>query len=189
MNTPDRNNEPWFKTVTGLKFYPMNPRPEEIRLDDIAHGLAKTARFNGHTFEFYSVAQHSVIVSQHVRPEHALYGLLHDAAEAYIGDLIRPVKKAPGLATFAEIEAKIMAVIAEAFFLKWPMNMAATDDVQQADEYTLYTEDRDLRHRAWTDRPTWPERIEPIEWRPARALFIERFYQLIEGKEPREWQP
>ncbi len=82
----------WMQTCSGLKIWPMDPRPEEICLNDIAHALSMICRFSGHTKKFYSVAEHSVFVSHHVKSENAIYGLLHDSSEAYISDIIRPVK-------------------------------------------------------------------------------------------------
>ncbi len=178
-NQPNTTNcEPWFVTRSGIKFHPIHPAIEEIDLLDIAHGLAKTARFNGHTFEFYSVAQHSVIVSHHVPAEHALAALLHDASEAYIGDLIRPVKIQPELEGFRTIEDNLMRVICEYFNVPWPLAPC----VKEADNITLYTEDRDLRNRAWTDRPTWPETIVPLEWRDALHLFMMRAGELLNNR-------
>jgi uncharacterized protein len=96
----------WMQTYTGRQFYPMNPRPDEIDFRDIAHGLAMVCRYGGHTRRFYSVAEHTVHVSRfleeqaiaagaHARDVElvALEGLLHDAAEAYVGDMVRPLKQ------------------------------------------------------------------------------------------------
>ena len=83
-------------TYSGKPFFPMDPRPEEIRIEDIAHSLSMQCRFNGHTKWFYSVAQHCSIMAEAMMSdgyaEYAFEALMHDAAEAYIGDLIRPVK-------------------------------------------------------------------------------------------------
>src|SRR5689334_10911717 len=77
-------------TFSGEPFWPLDPQPEDIRIVDIAHALSLQCRFNGHTKFHYSVAQHSLIMSFNVPLQFALEALLHDAAEAYIGDLIRP---------------------------------------------------------------------------------------------------
>ena len=74
----------WIQTYLGIQFWPLDPRPEEVMLFDIAHSLSNMCRFTGHCREFYSVAQHSVIVSQNVPREDAAWGLLHDASEAYM---------------------------------------------------------------------------------------------------------
>ena len=99
----------WIQTYTGRQFWPLAPQAEHVDIRDIAHSLAMQCRFNGHCRGFYSVAQHSVLVSQVVPPEDALWGLLHDAAEAYISDLPRPLKNtAP---EFRAAEHRLLTVI------------------------------------------------------------------------------
>jgi 5'-deoxynucleotidase YfbR-like HD superfamily hydrolase len=82
----------WIQTYQGGCFEPFNPHPDQIHIRDIAHALALTCRFTGHCLDFYSVAQHSVMVSQIVSHKHALAGLLHDASEAYLTDVASPIK-------------------------------------------------------------------------------------------------
>src|ERR1017187_10636100 len=74
-------------TFSGIHFWPLLPNPADIRIEDIAHALSNQCRFAGHAREFYSVAEHSVRVSQLCPPEDALWGLLHDASEAYLTDV------------------------------------------------------------------------------------------------------
>src|SRR5205085_1920126 len=79
---------------TGTRFWPEDPSPRDVDIRDIAHGLARINRFNGRIkYDHYSVAQHSVLVSRLLPPPYKLFGLLHDAGEAYLGDLITPVKR------------------------------------------------------------------------------------------------
>lgn len=92
-------------TWTGEAFDFSRPLEAEIALEDIAHALGMLCRFNGHIRRFYSVAQHSVLVSRLVEPEHALQALFHDAPEAYVGDMTAPLKK--HMKGFRELEAKI----------------------------------------------------------------------------------
>lgn len=105
----------WMTTFTGRKFWPLDPQEHEVDLKDIAHALSMLCRFGGHTSEFYSVAQHSILVGQQVArqfPEHpdwAFAGLLHDASEAYLQDIIRPIK--PFLTNYADIEAKVQSTV------------------------------------------------------------------------------
>lgn len=82
----------WIQTYTGRQFWPLDPKPEEVCIEDIAHALSQQCRYAGHTIRFYSVAQHSVEIALRVPRAAALWGLLHDAAEAYLVDLPRPVK-------------------------------------------------------------------------------------------------
>ena len=83
----------WILTQTGKRFDLFEPDADMIDPRDIAHSLAHLCRFNGHTREFYSVAQHSCLVADLVPTEHKLAALLHDATEAYIGDMVRPLKQ------------------------------------------------------------------------------------------------
>lgn len=89
MNNKDNT---WIQTYTGRKFYPLTPKAEDINITDIAWALSNLCRFNGHSKHFYSVAEHSIYVSENSPKQYALQGLLHDAAEAYIGDIASPIK-------------------------------------------------------------------------------------------------
>ena len=82
----------WIHTFTGRHFYPLNPNADDVDIEDIAHALANTCRFNGHVSTFYSVAQHCVLASQYCESD-PLWALMHDAAEAYLPDVAAPVKK------------------------------------------------------------------------------------------------
>ena len=101
----------YMRTWTGRKFYPLDPRPEEVSLTDIAHHLSMLCRFNGGLNRFYSVAEHSVIVARVVaqtNPRYALWALLHDASEAYLGDMIRPLKHSSAGVGYREVESNVM---------------------------------------------------------------------------------
>ena len=174
----DRPLEQAIGTYTGRKFWPLDARPEEVDIIDIAHALSCMCRFNGHVTEFYSVAQHSVMVSHLVPEQDAMWGLLHDASEAYIADIVRPINSS--LTNYAEIEENLMKVIAEAFNLPWPM----PPSVKVADSVALKTEQRDLKPHSskWcphTDgvKPL-PTRIRAFDQRTAERLFLNRFHQL-----------
>ena len=86
----------WMQTFSGMKYYPHDPRPEDFKIEDIAHALSMLCRYNGQCQEFMSVGQHSVLMSYYVSKENALWALLHDASDAYMGDMIRPIKRGPG---------------------------------------------------------------------------------------------
>jgi hypothetical protein len=97
--------------------YPLNPRVDDVCVDDIAHALAMQTRFTGHCRRFYSVAQHSVHVSHVCDRRDALWGLLHDASEAYLSDVSRPVKRLPEMSEYRSAEQRLLAVICERFGL------------------------------------------------------------------------
>lgn len=164
----------------GTYFYILDPRPEDIHLVDIARHLSKLCRFTGGVSEFYSVAQHSVMVSKLVPPEHAKWGLFHDAAEAYIGDISRPLKialesVAPGV--IRAIDDKITAAIAERFNLG-PEPHAI---VKHADNVALATEKRDLKHvgTPWPNMPKpTDERIVPLDHERAFHQFMVRYTEV-----------
>ena len=126
----------WIQTYTGRKLDLANPNPDDLDLDDIAHALSLICRFTGHVREFYSVAQHCVIVSSLVPPELALSALLHDATEAYIGDVSRPLKGL--LPEYRAIEARLWAAIAERF------GVTEAPEIKLADNIALLWERRDL---------------------------------------------
>ncbi len=108
----------WMTTYSGRQFWPLDPRPEEIFIEDIAHALAMICRFAGHTRVFYSVAEHSIHVSRYCRPAQALYGLLHDASEAYLSDIPYPVKI--HLPDYKIIEDRLMDCILRRFGIDKP---------------------------------------------------------------------
>lgn len=124
----------FIQVYSGGKFWPLDPKQEEVDIDDIAHALSLQCRFSGHTEFHYSVAQHSIYVSLFCNPEHALEGLLHDASEAYLVDVPRPVKSE--FPNYLEIEKNIMRVISEKYKLKYPL----PEDVVLADNQMLWVE-------------------------------------------------
>lgn len=167
----------FIQTAGGKSFDLLKPGTWMIEIEDIAHALSHVCRFAGHTRAFYSVAQHSVMVSCLVPKEHALAGLLHDAAEAYIGDLTSPLKGL--LPAFREIEDNIQTCITKRFGLQ-----GLPESVKQADLVMLATERRDL---LIDQAEPWPmlEGVQPLKARikpfsPNRALhaFLDRFEQL-----------
>ena len=175
----------WIQTFSGGKFYPTDPRSEHVDIRDIAHALSNQCRFAGHTKEFYSVAQHCVLVSRNVPPEDALWGLLHDAPEAYMCDMPRPIKYAPGLEAFKALEKRIEDVIVKAFDLP----PGEPESVKAADKRLLYTERRDLLpplpresdSYSWgmgLTADTLPSKIVPWTPKMAKTSFLFRFMQL-----------
>lgn len=135
----------WMQTISGKKFYPLDPDPEAIDIFDIGYALARVCRFGGHCRPFYSVADHSIRVSEAIRQasgtrEEQLFGLLHDAAEAYLGDVVWPLKQAPELAGYKTIEKRVEQVILQKFGL--PIEQPPI--VKRYDLVLLSTEKRDL---------------------------------------------
>ena len=169
----------WIETYSGKRFYILDPRPQDVDLVDIAHALTLLTRFTGHTREFYSVAQHSVLVSLYCDPVDALSGLLHDGSEAYLADINSPLKHSPEMSRYRTAEKHVQAAIQEHFGLsKEPAS------VKLADRRLLVTEKRDLT----APTPPWEafadtEPIFPkiIPWPPkyAERLFMERYYELV----------
>jgi hypothetical protein len=187
----------WLETYTGKKFDPFAPRVEDLCLEDIAHSLARLCRFNGHTVEFYSVAQHAAEMSlqameDRLPREVCRWCLLHDAAEAYVTDVPRPIKaglgwqlqgdacgEEPYFLSFAAVELVVMRAIAEKFSLPWPMPPV----VAEYDLRMLVTEKRDLLRGgglAW-DCPLpepFARKILPAAPYAAEGLFINVFREL-----------
>lgn len=135
----------WITTFTGKKFHLFDPQLDEICIEDIAHALSLICRFGGHLPEHYSVAQHSVLVSQLVTENLRLEGLLHDAEEAYIGDMVRPLKLE--MPEFNVVTRNIQSKIIDKF--KLFNSLYALDiDVKNADNQALFLEKRELFHVA-----------------------------------------
>ncbi len=131
----------WIQTYTGKKFDVRQPRPEDVCWMDIAHSLSQQCRFNGHTKHFYSVAQHCWIMSLNVPQEFALYALLHDAAEAYIGDMPAPVKQL--FPEFSVMEDMLLSCIYKAAGIPEP-SAEALAVVKEYDLRMLMTERQQL---------------------------------------------
>lgn len=133
MNTMERKGD-WMQTAHGRKFWPIDPRPEEVHIDDIAHALSMTCRFGGHCLRFYSVSQHSVLVSRALPRPYKLWGLLHDASEAYVVDVPRPLKY--WLEGYKRIENDVMRAISTRFQLspEMPAEVKRVDVAILADE-------------------------------------------------------
>ena len=171
----------WMQTFTGRKFFPFAPRAEDICIEDIAHHLAMQCRYNGAAHEFYSTAEHSVLVSEHVKPGAELWGLLHDAPEFAIGDMIRPVKHHPVMHPFRAIENRIMLVICEKFGL--PPHMPPT--VKDIDSRICLTEGKILlpnQPEPWgIPGPSVPATIHCWSPRTAERMFLQRFEELTRG--------
>jgi len=172
-------NSEWIQTYTGKQFFPLEPRHEDVEIVDIAHALSNLCRYGGHTNWFYSVAQHCVHVSEVVPPEFALYGLLHDASEAYLIDVPRPLKHSEGMEAYRAAEARLETLIYERFGL----DPAVPDCIKTADNQLLRTEQRDLMKpaaAAWQDLRVGALdfRIIPLNPQGAKEIYLNRFHVL-----------
>jgi len=190
MSRENATTTDWIMTASGRPFWPLEPRLQDIAIEDIAHHLSNLCRFTGAVRLFYSVAQHSVEVSQAMAPHlltgrHrslALYGLLHDASEAYLTDVPRPLKHDAHFSYYRVAEARLQRVIYAVFELD-PDGEPA--ELKLVDRRMLRTEQRDLM-----PPPALDERREDVEpfsfhlnapWSPAQARrrFLERFAEII----------
>lgn len=170
----------WMLTHSGNKFWPTNPSINDLDIYDIAHSLSMQCRYNGHTNRFYSVAEHSVLVARALPPKLALWGLLHDAAEAYVGDMVRPLKRQ--LPQFSIIEDQILLLLAVKYDLPWPMPA----EVHEVDNRILLDERAALLR---TGGHRWDEALEALEplgvrvtgWPPpvAKREFLAAFNGLV----------
>lgn len=170
---------PYIQTFTGQSFYLLDPRPEDVSIVDIAHSLAKTCRYSGHSRYFYSVAEHSVHVSRACPPELRLEGLLHDAREAYIGDWTTPLKAA--MPDYRKLERPVADAVADRFGI----SREESTIVKEMDRRILLDERARLMPPS-DDGWGYPEDMQPLgvqlemwEWNTAAEIFLEEFRGLI----------
>jgi hypothetical protein len=169
----------WIQTARGRQFWLIDPRADEVFIDDIAHALSMLCRFGGHCTRFYSVAEHSVLLSRASAPDDRRWALLHDASEAYLVDVPRPLK--PFLKGYQEAEANIMAAVCERFDLGTDM----PPRVKEFDKRILFDE----RTQNMATAPIrWATDADPIGvtlqfWTPsvAKIAFLSEFEQLFGG--------
>lgn len=176
-----RRNGAWMQTYSGITFWPCDPQPEDITIEDIAHALAHQCRFGGHCKRFYSVAEHSALVSLHGSSRDICKAaLLHDASEAYLVDVPRPVKRA--LAEYRDIEHRLNLCIAERFGVEYPW----PGEIHQLDNAILADEREQIMNRHPASKEEWGAPSDPlgvyiIGMPPlmARDYFTARFNDLF----------
>jgi len=180
MNSKDK--ECWVQTFSGKKIFPLNPEPDKIDIYDMAHSLSNLCRFNGHCLVFYSIAQHSVLVSDICKKKYKLKGLLHDCSEAILSDIASPLKKTSIFEQYRLCEKKYQAAI----YKKYGLSEDEPDEVKLADLIALSTEARDLLaviHPEWAEYlnqySPMPNKITPLPPKQAKELFLKRFNELI----------
>ena len=175
-------------TQTRRKVFPLDVKPEDIDLIDIASSLGKQCRYNGHVDRFYSVAEHCVIISRALErdgypPIVQKQGLFHDAQEEIVSDLIKPLKNAlleKGI-EWHDFEHPIERIVAQKFGLPWPYDKA----VGVYDKHIVRDEKNQLKYDLTDDWSTFgipPDglgvQIEGLEWREATTAFLKRYEEL-----------
>jgi 5'-deoxynucleotidase YfbR-like HD superfamily hydrolase len=176
----------WANSSSGRRFWPADPRAEDVNIPDLALALARICRFGGHLrrdVESYSVAHHCVLVSLMVPPQYALQGLLHDGDEAFIGDPIRPAHGLYGR-KFWKAKAGWHTAIAIAAGMPATALRVMPLEVKRADMRALATERRDLcepNEHAWESLKgvgPYAERIVPMRPFDAAEAWLARFAEL-----------
>lgn len=187
----------WMQTYSGRKFFPLEPSADDIELIDVAHGLAYTCRYGGHTKRYYSVAEHCVLVSEIIERDAkasgmpantvqalALEALLHDSAEAFVGDMVRPLKHQPEMVEFRNAEAKIEDCVRAAFnIISTPESrkiIKIVDDRILVDEIRALMPNPTMYLETDTLRGVEPLGVPVHGWPPeyAQAKFLERYREL-----------
>lgn len=179
---PQPRNGDWIQTYMGIRFYVLDPRPEEVCLEDIAHALSLQCRYQGHALSFYSTAEHCVHLARWVLQHTGDYqlafaALMHDAAEAYLPDMARPTKN--HMPIYREVEAKLDLVIMEKFGIlkEWLSYIKPFDTRILMDE----------RKTLFIDPLRWGTDDKPLHivikcWKPRKAerKFHEMYHMLTE---------
>lgn len=176
----------WIQTYTGAKFNVFDPEISAVNILDIAHALSMCTRFNGHLSSYYSVAEHSVLMSRMVGKDDQLAALLHDAAEAYLSDVPRPIKYM--LPAVKELDQKVSACILEKYGVD---NIPAY--IHDLDRSMCLTEAKasGMNTDEWTEGHEQYGIVEVRlfywNWKTARAMFLNRFDYLTGGRYAQEY--
>lgn len=178
MKTPDElmaESPGVIHTYGGGAIDLIHPSPEDVSIEAIAHALSMQCRWTGHVKRFYSVAEHSYHVSKIVP---RLEALLHDAAEAYLGDMASPLKRTEEVGrAYSLAETRMELQIVWKFRLSWPWSKA----IKEADTAMLLREAQELLPHLGEKMPDPPEGTPPVWcWTPQHAeeKFLERYYSL-----------
>lgn len=169
---------PTIMLSSGIYFDLLSPQTSAFTINDIAHALSQLCRFTGHTSEFYSVAEHSLRASYLVPKDYAMQSLLHDAAEAFVGDVSSPLKHL--LPNYKDIEQAIQVEI----FRRFDCPLVEADEVKLADLIMLATERRDLlppSHDVWpiiAQITPKKNKIFPMDSMQAKIRFMKLFEEL-----------
>lgn len=187
-----RRREHWIQTFTGRRFYPLAPSPDDVCLEDIAHALAMICRWGGHVRHHFSVGQHSINVSlmvEHLGGDRhdCVYGLFHDGQEAYVGDMVRPLKMSAEMEVYRRTEDLVERAVFEYFGVRPSLDFDGM--VKEIDRRMCVTEGRILlpnRENIWNEQVApfpepWPEGMiirEPRQPAEVEAAFIRRYQEL-----------
>ncbi len=171
---------PWMRTRSRGRFYPMDPRPEEMNILDLASGVARECRYGGQIEGWLDVAQHSIHVAS-ILPDHLkLQGLMHDTPEGLIHDMTRPNKMT--LPDYRALEDRVWRAVSTRFGLPYgldPMVKQADDAVLMAERNFLFPEDKDI----WSVRAEPADiRIQDWDYRESERRFLEMFHDLTKGE-------
>ena len=184
------SDDGWMETFTGVRFNLADPKPEDVCIEDIAHALALQTRFNGHCGFFWSVGQHSLLADAYLDKQNrtdriVMLGLLHDAAEAYTGDVTSPVKAL--CPQVRELEARVMVVVYEGLGIE-PPNEHEYKWVKEADIAAITIEAGVVMSSRgeWWGLPevaesVWAENIEsiyPESMDIIEMTFLKEYYRL-----------
>ena len=174
-----------IKTHSGIMFDPLNPDPEKIRIEDIAHSLSMLCRANGHFKSFYSVGLHCIncmfeAQARGYSPRVQLACLLHDGSEAYLSDVTRPVKQE--LPRYVQIEEPLQETIWNKF-MGTPLTQKEYQQVFEVDDALLYNEFIALMDtRLSPEGPELKSRavFDFVDFTVCKERFLEHFYRLAE---------
>lgn len=168
----------WLQTFTGRRIDLFNPDPDDIDIIDIAHALSHECRYAGHVRQFYSVAQHSVLVSQYCDANDALWGLLHDASEAYLGDVVKPLKVTGAFRQYRVLERRMQAAVCSRFGLP----VSEPPSVHRVDKAMVAVEARELLapvHPVFAETESaFAAPVRPETPQQARQRFLHRYCEL-----------
>ena len=170
-----------ISTLSGRFFDLLAPEDYEYCIDEIAEALSNICRYTGHVKKFYSVAEHSVLVSHIVPPRLALAGLLHDASEAFVGDVSSPLKKL--LPEYKAIEERIQKAIADHYGIPYPF----PHEIHEADKRMYWRERIDVapgpRDTLWHQDLAATRKVQASGMKPlmAKRYFLARFKEIQSG--------
>lgn len=173
----------WIQIYSGKPFWPLDPKVNDIDIIDIAHALSLQCRYAGHCKFHYSIAQHSVLVAENVSKPNKLWGLLHDASEAYLMDVPRPIKQVPEFQAYREAELKIMQCVIE----KFGLSPVEPDEVKLIDTKICFNEQKWIMNESYTPWKLKGEAIPGLiigRWPPefAEYMFLQAFNEYAEQK-------